>query len=776
MPSLPEYVPNAQVSVGPLVDSSSIYEGYKGIANDVEETTRPIAQQLANTQAENDGSVAGMNPNFKTVPSFGQAAKVFNEAGLAANKQQVGTNIMTTLNGIHRSLTMDANGNPIPASQSSIDSLNSQGATYLHTLLSSVPKENRAFVQNEWTSKMTDIQSTFHKALFKQHHNTAVLSAYDSAHTLNGEISMQAENGNRGQALSKYGQQVQNINSNVKYGIIGPEEGSKLKIASQQSLQVSWYKGEIKRTLNNIETPYTVEANHQINLGKANEIVSHFENDSNVQSMFHSPLQMRRAVNILKSQIQSTDIKVKSDHAEIARQNKAQIDQAVHTGTYNLQDANTNMSRMTRSDKDFYWTKLQASALGGQNLQKLKFATQSQAQAINGQINDANSKLNWNDPERADIYQAVGYRVQKEAKQIMIDRKKPYTFIQDNPAYQAKIKNINSNPSSFTDIPLAKTNAALDIQRSMEYTDDQLEPIAKDSAIALHTKYKSMSGPEQYQFITQSLPAMVGNSPKAISLTLRQMQRESGDSSPSPYMFASVVRNPNTSQYADDVAAAFKEPTSHWMKSISGTSQKDIRAAVTNQSSGILGAYKSQGMTDDQLSKYVDSMTNAAAYMMSNKSEDLDTASSNSSDIFLGKQLNVNSLNSKSYVLPNFDLDGKKIDPEDAHAIINQKLRSISDGDLGIPNNIEPNVTDPHKRAEDYRAKIINSSYVANVGGTTIQFKDFKGNFIKDSKGKTYKLQYSEFNSPDVEQKKAIMSYMDSDAVTSGMSQAMLGG
>ena len=780
MPDLPEYQPNQQVKPGPLIDSAPIYQGYSKLADQIEETTRPFAQQLADKQAQNEGTVAGADPNFHTVPSIGQAAQVYNEAGLAANRQEVNTNMIKGLTALKTQLTTDANGNPIPVTQDTINQFHAKNSAYLQGLLSTVPQENRQFVKNKWASMTTDIQSGFQQQLFKQYDNEAKMNAYDAYNTSSGRMSDLANKGFKQQAMSEYGTAVQNIDSNVKYGRMDPTTGANLKQELRQNLVLNLTKGDITKELQKQNVPYNLQTMHEVP-ENVHKIIGQFQDQ--YEGLYKSPLALQRAVNNLKQQAKDGLIDNHISQADRNRQLQAVKDRALHTGTIDVAQYNSNLASFNDpNDAQAYATGVQSSLYMGQQLNALKYASQTQAGIINGNIQNYNKTLDWGDDAvGARIMQQVGFKGMKAADQIMKDRQNGYSVVEGNPAYQAKLKEINAN-SNIKDIPLARSQAAIDLQKSLGFHDDKLQIMDNKLANAMHTQFKAMNPTQQYEYITQTLPKEFGNSPQMVSLALRQMWTASHDTTPNPYLFANVVRNPDTYQNASDVAQAFEHNTSEWLSKLQasntdfGTSKKDLDGQVRDEGASLFSAYQSQN-PNINLQPYVDAVSNYAAYRMSRYSEDKNTAVKNAFGTLLGNQTNIDSYNGKSYVLPKKDMSGQDIDVESAQALIGAKMRSIAaDKDLAIPKDVEPDIIDPEKRMKLYRSNVTGAGYVINVNGSTFEFRDKDGNLLRNSKGEPYKLQYSEITNPNKDQQQEINGFKQSDNVTSGLTQAVMGG
>ena len=744
MPDLPEYQPNQQVTPGPLIDSAPIYQGYSKLADQIEETTRPFAQQLADKQAIDDATAAGSDPNFHTIPSIGEAARVYNAAGLAANKQELNTNLIKGLTSLKNSLTLDANGNPIPISHDTVNQFNAKNTAYLQGILSTTPIENRQFVKNKWAAMSTDIQSSFQKQLNKQYQNDASLNAYDSYNTSIGNLSVEAKNGNLNQAASEYGQLVQNLNNNVQFGNMKPIVAARYKQQALQTMHLQTYSGNITRALNTYQGPYNPQAMHEINAKRGQEVITQFQNDPEVQKAYNTPLKMHSAVTYLKQQLQQQLGSQKVGQQQMALYKKALTDQVFSTGHVDPATNGLVTENMSPEQLNLWDEQLDFHRAAGLKLRELQTAPIQAVPKIAGDIMGPQNYNADKDPVGAELQKQAWQKLQSKVKQTVANRQYGYSVVDGSQAYSEGSAQIDQNPRMYPDPNLAKSQLAVSIQRANGYNEDQLEVRPKQDAIAADKYFNSLTPSAKINYVQNVLPTIVGKDPYIENLFLAQMQRESKDSQVSGYMLSAVARDPSTNVHAFDVAQAQEHTTKEWADATAGgIDMTKLKTSVSTAMSPVTSIFLKQGMDPKLIGNYQAPIENYAAYLMATQSMNMKSAVKKAANVMLLDHYQQDSMNGASYNIPVTDYSGQPIDKSQIHAMLHVTLENALKGNIKVPPNF-PDVYPTEKARQDaFKQDAANTVTVVPSGGTGLAFRYGK-NFLRMADGSPVVLSYSD--------------------------------
>lgn len=768
MADIPEYEPTQQVSPGPLVNSAPIYEGYARIANQVEQVTRPLAQNLANQQAEKEGTIAGSDPAFrKTIPSIGEASQAFNEAALAANKQQVSADIIQNLNKFHQQ-AMFNNGQGV--TDQSASAFSDQSKTYLNNLMATVPMQNRQLVKNLWTAKSTMLQSSLQGKLNQKQTNMMQFNFDTNHNVISGEMSASNQQGNYHYANTLRGQAIQNLKSAVEHGGMSPKIASKYEEQLEQDYVLSRAKGQVTGALNHFEIPFTVSANNRINHARADSIINSFQNNKKIQARYKNPLQLSSAVANLNQMVKQHYIQNKLEKINTDKQQKALNDQALYAGHTDTQLYNTVTSGMDPQKKAAFDNQHDMYLLAGTKIQNIKNGSLTEANQNYSDLVNAHNTINWSNPEQAESEKKVLGEVTNYAKQVIKEKvgdpskneaPHPMNFTQFNPAYQQVANKVEQNPQSYPDPSLTKSEAAINIQREQGYKEGQLEVLPQSSVQQNYTNMTSIANNpgELLAYIQHNLAKEVGNNPEAIGIALRQI-RSYGPGMNNVAAFYSIASNPTTMGQADQVGVALQEPTRKWLDK-TNVKLSDLYKKIDSRSGDytsllINNATSSQAQqVNQQILSYRDTIANIAAYNIS-KGVHKDTAINNATDLIYKNQASISHLNGNGYLVPTTDIKGNPIDKRNAAILINYTLQSAIKKGVQVPNSFESQALDQDIREKAFINHVMNTAKVQGVNGATYNFLTENNKVLRYKDGTPVELNYSDIANPNKEQESAI--------------------
>jgi len=739
MADLPELQSNAQVTPGPLVDSSPIYQGYAKIANDIDDVTKPMAQQLRDNQVQQEATAAGSKENFKAIPSIGKAAQVYNQVGLAANKDAISTDIIQNLNKFQN----DAINDYGQVSDQSIKQYQANATAHFQGMMETIPMQNRTYAKNLWAAKSTLIQADLHKKYLGQLKLQHQANAYDNYQTNLGEVASANQQGNYKYALSLHGQNIASIRKNEQLGLITPLSAQRNIDSANQNYYLTKAIGSIQHVLNNP---------NQADIETANFMIDEFKNNPDVISTFKNPARLHAAQMQLQSIVKEYTNQENVNKSDLARTAKAGIDYAIHTGKQS-QDISEqiNNSNMSPEDKASYNNK---SAMA-ENMGQLKLLVS------NGSKNDAisalskalelHSNLDYSNPLKAEDEKEVINNSLPLIKQAYKEKMThPYNSIEFNPSFVQYAKNITQNRSNYSDPANTITQRAIDMQKQQGFKDNEIEVASSDTVQQWANNFEGASPAKQWEMIPQ-VEKIVGNNPEHLNLFFRQMKRENTNFNMQPLALMAIAQNSDTKAQTNFANTAFSKKPNDWLAA-GGIKQSvpDLRNKVLNKMQSNISILKDNGVSDDELKPLVDNAVSIAAYNMYQNNASADDSAKIGAKLMLNDQYNQDNILGTNFLVPKTDLKGHPIDPTTARYVLTSSLsHAVANKDITVPKYWEPGRIESVRR-KTYIAGLVGGNIrVVNAGGSSFQFRDSNGGLIKDSQGNPLQVDYSDITNPN---------------------------
>lgn len=760
MADLPEFQENSQVTPGPLISAAPIYQANAKIADDIDDVTEPIAQNLRDQQVSNQAQQDGSNLNFKAIPQIGVSSEVYNQIGLQANKDAISTSIITGLNAYHQQ-ALNADGTIDPAA---VQKFSQASQAQFNGLMQTVPFENRAWAKSLWASKVSDLQMNMQKQVMQQQKSNEAFNAFQASDAYGGEMVSANMQGNWQVAKSMLGAKIASAQKYGETGVLNPRFAAAQIQQAHQDYYTSYYQGNIQKILNNPnQTPATAE--------QANNLVQQFQNDPNVQASFKDPASLNAATKQLQEIIKQHGAKQTVNAQDLQRIKAAGLDQALHTGNVDPSIVQT----VDAGDRDplanaSWHNQISMSQNLGQVKQSIINGTVSDAQNQLSQVQNMQKSLNWNDPLTSEDQKIVIARAMPILQQTLKEKlNNPMDSLQNNPNFIQDSQNITNSRNNYPDYKAAITQKALDYQQQQGFTPGQYSVLTSNQLKTIAVQTSNLNPGQQLDYINKQIVPLVGNNPEFINTAMQQLQKYQKTSS-SLFTLYATAQDPSTQQYSDDVGNALSQNTNQWLAQQKGSTdivkKNDLEKTTDTYLDSTLSVLKNQMAVSSynadqntQLQNVRNAAYNLAAYYVGQKSVDVNTAAKNAANIIVNDHYNTDSLMGSPYLVPKYSAVGQPIDPSAVHLLLQSRISSAIDKGLIVPSNFENplvNQENPKAAQQNYVYSLMNQMHVINSGGTGLVIQDNNKNIVRTTDGQPVQLNWSELQNMSPEDQKTV--------------------
>jgi hypothetical protein len=757
MPELPEYQPNQQVTPGPLVNSAPIYQGYAKLADQVEETTRPLAQQLRDQQVQHQATIAGQNDNFHTIPSFGEAAQVYNEAGLAANKQQVTSDIIQNLTQFHQEAATNPNAQGVPqgVTTQSASQFAEKTTAYMHGLLSTVPQENRQYAKNLLANTATTYQSKLSATLYKQQQENSLLDWNSTHATLMGQVQSLNKEGRFHDANVLMAQGNLQTQSAMQHLGMSEKQAATTMEQDRQDHLLSRAQGQLNGMLNDPMAPLTPEAKKQ----QIKDYLHSVQNNPDFLGAFNNPFKQKRAMGVLQNQVNQFYQKDKVNQADLSTQISAANSQAYHTGSSNNSFTQQLMSNLSPQKQQEVQYSLDANAFAGQLMKNISNGSVTNIDSHLDDIKNQRSNLDFkNDPIGANIQDKVLASHQDEIKKMIEDKKKnPMNFLPQNESFMRQAQNIIDNPKKYPDTGGALSELKINYMKAQGYRENQYQLMQIKQASDWANKISNAT-PEEFLSMIPEIQKEVGNDPKYMNYFMQECHQADNSFNPSNYYFYGITRTNEGMAQAQTLSAAFKQPISVSLKGAKDSTgkavtQESLYSAIDNNK--VTAVLKASGVGNDYIAPSINAAAQFAAYKIW-QGTDPATATSQAQQLFFTGNYQVDTLGNTSYVIPKTDGSGNKLDVNTTHDLLKGTMENnLLNGNISVPKSF-PYAGSEAVRKMAYANELMSNYRVIRSGSTSFNYMDSRGQIVKDNSGQPLQLNYSDITNPNSAQQRIL--------------------
>lgn len=713
MGTIPSFTGNTPVQPGPLVDASPINEAYQNLFSGIEQATSGEAQELARQQTIENANIAGTNEAFAPTAGFTANQRAYNEQGLLVNKYTVGADIIQQVNQAKESALNNVTADSLDQYRSTMAAL---GQGYFST----VPQQNRAYVQKFLTYKATSGDVEINKALFKKQQAEKQVLLDNSYNSYLSELTNANNQGDTNAAASFHGQIASALENARVNNIISSSQYLSYKKNLDKEFYNSQATGQISGILNNDEmTP-------QAKIEAANQLVTSVPSNNEIQQHF-SPLAIKSLQSQLNNQINQFRQQYGVAQNQLAQTKNSLIQQAYNGQTPDIDKVNMVKAVLPSDQSTAFQSELDANQLAGSNLTQIKNGTLEDAQSGLNQIMQAYQQIDWQDPNAA-IEQKVLSKATADAQRLYQTKlKDPAQFIINTDAYKSAQQAVSESPTQYPAGYLP--NVMLDQEKAQGYSPAQYSvmPAAQAKGIA---NQLNTADPVHLPALLQQLQASYGSG-EAYNIALNDLNKNGLKTS--PRIITAVMNNPDTTGATADLITALKTPSTQWPKVLdllkSHGTYKQLQANVTNNLAPTISALQSQGLISPQQYSHIQQATTslAAQYVYADNMSYGD-ASAKAAKMTLLDHYNVGNLNSHSFVVPTYDQSNNPIDLGRTNAIAKMTLGEASKNpQIVVQNNWNPNIIGDSQRLHYYQQELKAMGYWANKGNDQLMLMDGEG-------------------------------------------------
>lgn len=726
---LPRYEPSEQVNVGPLKTTADTYAQYSKMFGEIASATKPIADSFISQSIKDRAEVDGNNPGFKTVLPIGAGAKLYNEVGLAQNKQFVSADIIKNINQFKQeALGYDKNGNIDPNSPGlttdSLEAFNTKLAGYSNQLLSTIPKANRNYVTQLLSAHSTVAQTSLQN---QWHKNQLINANIDGVSNWNTNMDYMINANSSGDPILQGVAQTMmrdNISQLKSQALIyGTTKTNQMIEDTKKKFYTSHYTGLATNYLQNnhpellddLKERLRTDSDAQNSLGihGQNSLISTITSMQN-QHLQNSGITTQYINNLMKSDLASSEQQIDPDPNNLSQEREYLISH------HREQDWETHVQNIEYNKNIF----------GVAN--QVKTTTLEDAPELIQQLVDQKSNLDPRDPNYTFQAGALDKAI-KTAQQYLDTRTKDKATaaMQYYGGYKAVEQQSVENPEAFPG--KNKLDYIINSQRAQNFDSGQFQiapnkRISNDSSV-----FSGLSAPAQIQFLNERTKEFG----PYLGIYLRQLQNKLKTGG--LLSLYSVSNDPATAQYAQGVMNALTHTPDFYNKTHdeSGTSfgkiQKEVHTNLMT-SGNILDIYHSQGIDIRQYGPLEHGIALYAAYRLANnKDNTMQDAVTNACKIMVNDHYTSGSFNGVNYAIPKSTILNQPIDDKRTQAILKLKASEVLNGKdiyinpVSLP--IYKNSTQSINK-QQYIDNLKISSHWRNIGNSGYMLVDHNGNPI----------------------------------------------
>lgn len=732
MAQIPTIDNNPSVQPGPMVDGASIYDGYSKMFQQISAQTAPIAQNLADESAQSAGAQAGQNLNFKPGIEIGQASKEFNEAALQANRYQAGADILTNINNFKQQALQNVSQNSLDNYQASI-----QG--YSKGLLSTVPAQNRPYVQKLLTYKATEGQQHIQTALNNRLVQQGAQQLQSTYNTYSNEM-VQANQQNNGQAgASFYGQTKNILDKAFQGGFLTAKEHQ----GYVTQLNQAYYKSQVSGQLNQIHQNGVQTTAEK--LAASNQFIADVGTNKDLQANF-SPFQIHALQTNLQTQQNQWKQQQGLNAAALNQLMKKLNQQAYNGSQVDENELNTLHESLPPAQWDNFNQKYQTNQAVGSVVNQVKTASLSDGASSISELQDALSKTE--DPDSV----AILNKGIKDAQLTYRDKlNDPVKYAVQNQAYQNAVQAHQEDPG---DNPQSGVYQKLiDLQKAQGYSQQQIHIMSNAQAKGIAQQMNNAS-PDQLLALYQQMESNYGANSQYLAYAMQDLHRNGLKTAPA--VMSAMASNPNTKQGVGDFSTALQTPLTKWSGILNDQQSGQFRQVQQNVTAALqptIKLFTNQGLSNpNQFANLQNATTQLASYYVWKDGMSPSQAAEQAANQTFVGHYNKGVFNSHSFALPLTDENGNAIEPSNANAIATMKLNDAVNDENVVTDPDYPTEFGPIEQRRNYIQSLKSGAYWANQGSMGLVLMNELGKPVMVKKGNQvvpYSLPFSEIADPE---------------------------
>jgi polyhydroxyalkanoate synthesis regulator phasin len=774
MTFIPHYTSTANVQPGPLVDASPIYNALASVFGNVAKTANNALQQRANVAAQDQGFEAGMAPNFKPSDSMGEAAQVYNQAGLQAQKLTLGAEIGSKVNDLYNEASQNL-------SEGSIATYNAALQGYGQSILNNTPAQNKPYIQALLLQHGTQGAQRLQTELVNRNKIFAYGQGMQTLQSWQTQAENAAANGNQGAATAYYTQAQKMADSLVAGGMMPKGAYASLQVQGKKQLLTADVIGQ-----------YQTAANQ----GKGQDFIQSFLSSKAYDAVL-SPMDKESLINRMKT-IEKTKLQAAGITNEtISNLKKNVVFQAQNGQTPSAQDIAT----INAYDPDNSQNLANDISLGSYT----HSLVQNGISSTIGDMQATVKELNTVSPDELQGDNALKISLAKKAAAQQIQQyitqfpKDPMGTLQSNPNYKQMTQSAIQDtltPDGQTAVNQFVQNGPIAIPTSADGVAAVQNYIQKSApAILSLQKYQGID-PTKMSLISNAQAAQIVSQVRSLPAaqqvqTLNNLQQVYGQYS--QYVFPKLVEqglpqasnllvamqnNPQSVGMIPAAMQAFSTPTNQLQKALpDGVKSTDILTQVKSNLGDYINSLQGYNGLSASLIDNTYKQVNQLALQLVAQGEAPNKAAQDAASALINNHYQFSTFNGHTYRVP-YNVDKNLVNQATGYMKNLVAVNGINS--IKVPTYFYPDLqqNDPELRKNLYLQESVAQGYVVtNSDDSGLTFVDRYGAPVTTANNQRISVSFSDIANPSSEFRqtlaKTVQKGMDDLSLRKQLSNAL---